>query len=119
MFGQRTCVVVPQPVPQFLAGRSPDLDVHSTKPGGDGRLPHARIWQVGEYSQVSHGGLRSRIPASDKASYMALVSAFFFSGRCNVNVMTPSAVLILTCSVMAPSSGDRAIRLWQVDALEE
>ena len=42
-------VIIPQPVPQLLAGRAPDLDVDAAEPSGDGRLPDARVGQVRKY----------------------------------------------------------------------
>ena len=49
LVGQGTRVVVPQPVPQFLAGCPSDLDVHSTEPGSDGCLPHSSF---GKYENI-------------------------------------------------------------------
>jgi hypothetical protein len=46
-----TRVIIPQPVPQLLAGRALDLDVDAAEPGGDGRLPEARVGQVREYAK--------------------------------------------------------------------
>src|SRR6185436_3647779 len=51
------------------------------------------------------GSLSARVNASPTATYIACVSAFFFSGRASVMRRTWSVTAILTCSVMAPSSG--------------
>src|SRR5947209_8000483 len=65
------------------------------------------------------GSSSALLSASDRALYMAPVSAFFFSGRCNVNVRTPSDISLFTCSVTALSSGDRAGRLGSNGPIEE
>ena len=41
--------------------------------------------------------LRALSNPSDMAPYMALLSAFFFSGRASVIVMMPAAISVFTC----------------------
>src|SRR5262245_21458352 len=53
--GQRTSIEVPQPVLQLGGLGAADLEVDAAKSGGDGRLPDARVGQVGEDAQVRHG----------------------------------------------------------------
>src|SRR5215470_1084474 len=65
------------------------------------------------------GSASTRLSALGNASYMAPVSVFFFSGRPNVSVMTPSAMSVLTCSAITPPSSDRADRLLRLVAIEK
>src|SRR5688572_23291598 len=58
------------------------------------------------------GSLSARVSAPPMATYIACVSAFFFSGRASVMRMTWSATAIFTCSVIfvTPSRPSRCLR---------
>src|SRR6185312_12703313 len=62
------------------------------------------------------GSVSARSTASDSTWYMALVRAFFLSGRCSVRIRIPFSTSIFTCSLMefsfsSSGSGDRACAL--------
>src|SRR6266436_3149721 len=43
------------------SGRAANFELHATKPCRNGRLPHSRIWQVGENAQPGHRNLEYRL----------------------------------------------------------
>jgi len=81
-----------------------DEDMHEVgKPPRPSKTNRTNLRQSYRWDGSSGMPWQRHSSASDSAPYMAPVSAFFLSGRCNVSVMTPPAISVLTCSVTKSS----------------